>query len=98
MALKVQEECRCIKCNGTMINIAEIGLQPIGGLAFVTHGHYGSTYFDPMDAQSYLEIALCDDCVRDAERTGIIHREEPPRKITSFLKKQRVRRKWERSA
>lgn len=36
--------------------------QPSGGLAFRTRGHYGSTFFDPMDG-SGLEIAVCDECV-----------------------------------
>ena len=38
-------------------------VHPIGGTAFRTYGHYGSTVFDPMDA-SYLEIVLCDPCLK----------------------------------
>lgn len=37
-------------------------LQPMGGLHFLTYGHYGSTVFDPMDG-SKLNIAVCDDCL-----------------------------------
>jgi hypothetical protein len=38
-------------------------VHPIDGTAFRTYGHYGSTVFDPMDA-SYLEIVVCDPCLR----------------------------------
>ena len=38
-------------------------VHPIGGTAFRTYGHYGSTVFDPMDA-SYLEIVVCDPCLK----------------------------------
>jgi len=38
-------------------------VHPIGGTQFRTYGHYGSTVFDPMDA-SYLDIAICDDCLK----------------------------------
>jgi hypothetical protein len=37
--------------------------QPYGATAFTSHGHYGSTVFDPMDGQ-YLEINICDTCLR----------------------------------
>lgn len=30
---------------------------------FLTHGHYGSTVFDPMDPKVWLEINICDDCL-----------------------------------
>ena len=38
-------------------------VHPIGGTAFRTYGHYGSTVFDPMDA-SYLKIVVCDPCLK----------------------------------
>ena len=43
--------------------------QPYGATSFITHGHYGSTIFDPLDG-SYLEINICDDCL--AERVNKI--------------------------
>lgn len=43
--------------------------QPGEGLAFTTHGHYGSTVFDPMDGSS-LEINICDPCVEKAMERG----------------------------
>lgn len=61
-----QESCYCFKCDKEMENIMEEdGLQPIGGLAFITAGHYGSAVFDPMDG-SCIEIAICDDCIEYA--------------------------------
>lgn len=40
--------------------------QPYPGTAFMSYGHYGSTYFDPMDGSS-IEINVCDDCLRANE-------------------------------
>lgn len=39
-------------------------VHPIGGTAFRTYGHYGSSVFDPMDA-SYLDIVVCDQCLKE---------------------------------
>lgn len=39
--------------------------QPYKATAFSTPGHYGSTFFDPMDG-SYIEINVCDDCLNKA--------------------------------
>jgi hypothetical protein len=68
--------CECIKCGKAMKNFQppEEGLQPIGGLAFQTRGHYGSAYFD--GGMGYLEIALCDVCVEAAEQGGLVFRSE----------------------
>lgn len=69
-------DLQCIKCNEPMSNFIDAakGMQPNGGLAFHTHGHYGTTYFDPMDGQSYLEVSICDKCVKDAEQRGLVYR------------------------
>ncbi len=37
--------------------------QPYAGTTFHSHGHYGSTVFDPMDG-SFLEINVCDECMK----------------------------------
>ena len=39
--------------------------QPYKATAFYTRGHYGSTFFDPMNG-SMLEINVCDDCLSKA--------------------------------
>lgn len=65
----------CICCKKQMANFehAQRGQQPMGGLAFNTRGHYGSTYFDPMNGE-YLEISICDPCVIAAVSEGIVYR------------------------
>lgn len=38
--------------------------QPYAGTTFISHGHYGSTVFDPSwDSRTFLEINLCDECL-----------------------------------
>lgn len=55
----------CFKCDAVLTNIGgDTCLQPNDGLCFETKGHYGSTFFDPMDG-SVLEIVICDKCLRD---------------------------------
>lgn len=50
--------------------------QPYAGTAFVSHGHYGSTIFDPFNA-SMLEINFCDDCLRAAaEKKRVLWKRE----------------------
>lgn len=39
--------------------------QPYKATAFSTRGHYGSTFFDPMDG-SQIEINVCDSCLQKA--------------------------------
>lgn len=66
-------DIKCIRCERALQNIQpNIGFQPDDGLAFYTNGHYGSTFFDPMDG-SYLEIAVCDECVRSLSERGFVH-------------------------
>lgn len=59
----------CIVCGKALDNATLMpdgsGLnynQPSEGLAFRSHGAYGSTAFDPMDGH-YLEINICDVCL-----------------------------------
>ena len=40
------------------------GIQPMGGVAFLSHGHFGSSVFDPMDG-SIIQIVLCDPCLSE---------------------------------
>ena len=63
----------CVRCDGSMENVNTAGNQPMGGLAFVSHGHYGSTVFDPMNGD-YLELNICDACLESAAEVGdIVH-------------------------
>lgn len=53
----------CICCDKELKNLFEDDcLQPSEGLHFYTYGHYGSTYFDPMDG-STLNVFICDSCL-----------------------------------
>jgi hypothetical protein len=53
----------CIVCGAQLRNVVDdVENQPDGGTAFITHGHYGSTVFDPMNGE-YLEINVCDQCL-----------------------------------
>jgi hypothetical protein len=57
----------CIVCGyqpDTAYNGCDIN-QPYKATAFLTQGHYGSTFFDPMDG-SYIEINVCDECLNKA--------------------------------
>lgn len=59
----------CIVC-GTVLENAIPGTpadqpynQPYKGTVFVSHGQYGSTFFDEMSGR-FVEITICDDCLR----------------------------------
>lgn len=54
----------CFKCEKSLEDIGNI--QPSHGVAFVTYGHYGSEYFDPIDGTS-IEIVICDECLKGNE-------------------------------
>ena len=71
----------CIKCNKPMENFMahDEGQQPVGGLAFKAHGHYGSTVLDMPGPTTpkFLEISICDKCVLDLMALGLVFRSEP---------------------
>lgn len=60
----------CLVCNKVLDNVMEDAEnQPYEGTSFETHGHYGSTSFDPMNG-SLLEINICDECLTQAGKNG----------------------------
>lgn len=63
---------KCLVCDCTLESAipSEIdeGGQPSKGTAFQSHGHYGSTVFDPMDG-TFLEIYICDPCLTRASKS-----------------------------
>lgn len=63
-------KCYCIKCNIELTNITSDGFHPLDGLVFSTYGHYGSSYFDPMDSTS-LQIVICDHCMSALPTTHV---------------------------
>lgn len=64
----------CIVCDKVLEEaIPDSKNQPYKATTFMTQGHYGSTFFDPMDG-SYLEINVCDDCLTKAKsEKKIVH-------------------------
>lgn len=55
---------RCFKCGGELELVhKDTPDQCHGGVTFETHGNYGSTVFDPVDATMSLVIVICDDCL-----------------------------------
>jgi len=54
----------CIACGRELENVTADSAvnQPYTGTAFISHGHYGSTAFDPMNGH-FLEINVCDACL-----------------------------------
>lgn len=68
----------CIACGRELRNIDDTaGNQPYNGTAFQTHGHYGSTIFDPLDGH-FLEINVCDACLALHRERVIIGRDRRP--------------------
>lgn len=62
---------KCIVCKKPLEDVLarEGENQPNNGLAFHSYGHYGTTVFDPMDG-TYLEINVCDPCIKQAGADG----------------------------
>jgi hypothetical protein len=70
----------CIVCKKHLDNV-HVDNQPYGGLAFNTHGHYGSRIMDPLSdgIDTWLVVNICDDCVESAGKDGhVLVYEKPP--------------------
>lgn len=52
---------QCVRCDKELESLMSDSMQPLGGTAFRSYGHYGSTKFDPLDG-SWIETSLCDEC------------------------------------
>ncbi len=64
----------CIICNKALEPVfPETSDQPSQANSFVTHGTYGSEYFDPLDG-SYIYINICDGCLEALESSGAARR------------------------
>lgn len=60
----------CIVCGVELDRLWDEDVStPKGGLSFQTHGHYGSSAFDPMDTR-LLQVNVCDTCIRRAAEQG----------------------------
>lgn len=72
----------CICCNKELENISPVPKnedfnQPYGATTFMTHGHYGSTVFDPMNPSVWLEINVCDECLTERQEQ-VLHVTKAP--------------------
>lgn len=78
----------CFICDKELENFAESDNHPLNGTEFITHGHYGSSVFDPMDGTS-LAINICDKCLKAGIKKGraITYREQHTRTIRIEIKK-----------
>ena len=48
--------------------------QPYKATAFSTTGHYGSTFFDSLSQNEFIEINVCDECLNKAvDKSQILH-------------------------
>ena len=63
----------CFKCGQQLKNFSNNDHHPLGGLSFETRGHYGSSFFDPMDG-SRLAIAICDECLKSISEKNMIYK------------------------
>jgi hypothetical protein len=52
--------------------------QPYKATVFVSHGHYGSTVFDPVIGNRHLEINICDECLLERKDRVLHVRPHPP--------------------
>lgn len=81
-------ELPCIKCSKQLepaFGGSDTRNAPWGATVFISYGQYGSTLFDEMDG-TYLELNICDDCLREIARAGkILHvkpQQAPPPRPT----------------
>lgn len=66
---------KCISCKKSLEEFdvpKEGSFHPLDGLEFVTHGHYGSTVFDPVVEFKRLCVCICDECVAQGIEDGVI--------------------------
>lgn len=49
-----------------------VAAQPYGATQFYTSGHYGSTIFDPFEADLALIINICDSCLLEKGKDHLV--------------------------
>lgn len=81
-AITTRTPLRCIICKtqpesafGDHVDDAA-ARQPYGATMFTSHGHYGSTAFDPM-GDMFLEINICDDCLQGENASDTVALGQP---------------------
>jgi len=64
---------RCISCDKKLKEImSPSDNHPNDACAFKSYGNYGSTIFDPMSDSEFLEINVCDECLK-RKRDQVYH-------------------------
>lgn len=58
--------------------------QPVDATVFIAYGQYGSGAFDPMD-ESFLEINICDECLKKYEEKVLICRNSVPVSVKNVV-------------
>lgn len=92
-----QEGLPCVVCGKPLLNVFDdLDNQPSEGLAFSSHGHYGSTAFDPMDGQR-LELNICDPCLLSARDKGQVFVGRDRRPVVTDDEHGRVIVGWQRT-
>jgi hypothetical protein len=69
--MPASEALPCVICGAQLERIDNMSDEscPYKGTNFTTHGHYGSTVFDPMDG-SFITLNICDPCLTRAGEQG----------------------------
>lgn len=77
----------CIVCNKKLEHATRLSEgvtpkynQPGHGLSFVGHGAYGSA-FDPMKSNTALVITVCDECLSNKGKEGVVMLMTEPRAV-----------------
>jgi hypothetical protein len=80
----VELPLRCIVCGVKPDSVEQLDVnnQPYKATTFASHGHYGSTAYDPMDG-SFIEVNVCDACLRESARTGRVAEGQDYRPVTN---------------
>lgn len=59
--------------------------QPHKGTTFTSYGGYGSTVFDSMTGSGFLEINVCDECLRKKARTHVLLGRPEVKRSTKYM-------------
>lgn len=78
----------CILCGRELDDESAGNNQPDGGLAFQCWGHWPSAIFDEGGRNGWLEINVCEPCMRTAaERGRVLNGDRPDKRARAKYKK-----------
>jgi hypothetical protein len=68
------EALPCLVCGKRLVNVwQDADNQPNDGVTWISHGNYGSTVYDPVGTEEFIEMNLCDECLVRAGEQGRIY-------------------------